>query len=129
MIRFAIIIFLVNYCALLISQTLHFSRQFDALKKNIPLSILNNHANYFHVLRYNRPGHDITIERRAKPSAEILAFTPLKLDSMNASWFNYEELNHIFFESGSHIYFLFEKELNFKKTLYLKIIDTLGRST
>jgi hypothetical protein len=129
MMRGAIIIFLVNYCAFLFSQNLRFSRKFDSPKKNIAVEILNNHPSYFYVLRQNKAVHDITIERRAKPSAEIVAFTPLKLDSVNASWFDYENLDYLVFENNYKVYFFFEKVLNLKKTLYLKIIDTTGRST
>ncbi len=95
----------------------------------MPLSIINNHANYFSLLRYNKAAHDITIERRAKPSAEIIAFTPLKLDSLNASWFDYEKLDYLFFEHRYYNYFVFTKELNSKKEIYLKIIDTLGKAS
>jgi len=80
-------------------------------------------------LRYNKAAHDITLERRANPGAEIISFTPLKLDSINANWFNYEKLDHLFFERDHHFYFLFEKVLNSKKTLYLKIVDTLGKAS
>jgi|GEM_PF-1455862 len=129
MLRSAIIIFLVNYCAFLFSQNIHLSRNFEARKKNIPLEILNDHASYFYVLRLNNAVHDITLERRAKPSAEMIAFTPLKLDSINAGWFDYEELDHLFFEQDNKVYFLFEKVLNSKKTIYLKIIDTTGKAS
>ena len=81
------------------------------------------------MLRLNNAVHDITIERRAKPSAEIIAFTPLKLDSVNAGWFDYENLDHLFFEQDHKAYFLFEKTLNTKKVIYLKIIDTTGKSS
>jgi hypothetical protein len=129
MMRSVIIIFLINYCSFLISQNAIYSRKFDALKKNLPLAIINNNPNYFYVLRFNKLAHDITIERRAKPSGEIIAFTPLKLDSVNASWFDYEQLDHLFFEHNYKTYFIFEKVLNTKKSLYLKITDTTGKST
>ncbi|MBA2611660.1 MAG: hypothetical protein H0U95_06810 [Bacteroidetes bacterium] len=128
MLRIAIITFLVSYCAGFFSQTIY-SRDFEARKKNVPISIINNNSNYFFLLRYNKVAHDITLERRAKPSAEIISFTPLKLDSVNADWFNYEKLDNLFFEHNYHVYFLFEKVLNTKQTLYLKIIDTLGKSS
>ncbi len=119
----------MNCGAFLFSQNITFSRKFDALKKNVPISIINKQAHYFHVLRYNKLGHDMTIERRAKPSAEIIAFTPLKLDSVNAGWFDYEELDYLFFEHKYKLYFIFEKVLNSKKTIYLKVIDTIGKSS
>jgi hypothetical protein len=129
MLKSAIIVLLINYGAFLFAQDIHYSRNFEARKKNIPLEIINNHNSYFHVLRLNNAVHDLTIERRAKPSAEIIAFTPLKLDSVNASWFNYEDLDYLFFEHDYKTYFLFERALNSKKTIYLKIIDTSGRSS
>jgi hypothetical protein len=95
----------------------------------VPLSIINDHSSYFYLLRYNKAAHDITIERRAKPSAEILSFTPLKLDSLNADWFDYEKLDYLFFEQNNKTYFLFKRILNSKKTIFLKIIDTLGKSS
>lgn len=129
MFRSAIIIFFVNYCTFLFSQNLSFSRPFETFKRNIPIALINNHAHYFHVLRYNKDIHDFTIERRSKPSAEIVAFTPLKMDSVNAPWFDYENLDYIFYEHNHQIYFLFEKVLNTKREIYLKIIDSTGRST
>ena len=73
----AIIIFLVNYCAFLFGQNLTLSRTFETKRQNIVLSLINNHHNYFYVLRYNKLGHDMAIERRNKPNGEILSFTPL----------------------------------------------------
>jgi hypothetical protein len=128
MFRVAIVTFLVSYCTSLSSQPIY-SREFEARKKNVPLSIINNHPNYFYLLRYNKSAHDITIERRAKPSAEIISFTPLKLDSLNADWFDYEKLDYLFFENNYHTYFLFKKVLNSKKEIYLKVIDTTGKSS
>lgn len=129
MFRSAIIIFCVNYCAFLFSQNVSFSRPFETFRKNVPIALINNHAHYFHVLRYNKDIHDLTIERRNKPSAEIIAFTPLKMDSVNASWFDYENLDYIFYEHNHQIYFVFEKVLNTRREIYLKIIDSTGRST
>lgn len=128
MLRVAIITFLVSYCVALFSQPIY-SRDFEARKKNVPLVIINNNENYFYLLRFNKAAHDITIERRAKPSAEIISFTPLKLDSLNANWFDYDKLDYLFFEHNYSTYFLFEKVLNSKKTIYLKISDTLGKSS
>ncbi len=128
MLRIAIVAFLIFYCSSFFSQPVY-SRDFEARKKNVPIAIINNHSNYFFLLRYNKAAHDITLERRAKPSAEIVAFTPLKLDSVNADWFNYENLDYLFFEHRHNVYFLFEKVLNSKKIMYLKIIDTVGRSS
>lgn len=128
MLRAGVIAFLIFYCSSFFSQPV-FSRDFEARKKNVPLAILNNHPHYFFLLRNNKAAHDLTIERRAKPSAEIISFTPLKLDSINANWFNYDNLDHLFFEHNYHAYFLFEKVLNTEKTLYIKIIDTLGKAT
>jgi len=128
MLRSAIIFFLVNYCAFLFSQDLAYTRNFATVRKNVPVQIVNNHAGYFHVLRYNKLAHDFTVERRQKPSGEILAFTPLMLDSVNAGWFNYEKLTYLFFESGHSAFFVFEKVLNNKRSIYLKVVDTLGKA-
>ena len=125
----ALIIFLVNYCAFLFSQDLQMSRNFLFIKKNLPVEIINNHPSYFYVIRQNKVVHDMTIERRAKPSAEIIAFTPLKLDSVNATWFDYENLDYMAFEDNYKLYFVFEKVLNTKRMVYLKIIDTTGKSS
>lgn len=129
MVRSAIIILCVSYCAFLFGQNVSLSRDFEAFRKNVPIAIINNHPHYFHVLRYNKDVHDLTIERRAKPSAEIVAFTPLKLDSVNADWFNYENLDYVFYEYNHKIYFLFEKALNNKREIYLKVIDSTGKSS
>lgn len=129
MLRSTIIILLVSYSGFLFSQQITFSRIFETRKKNVTLAIINKHASCFHVLRYNKDVHDITIERRSKPSAEILTFTPLKLDSVNASWFDYENLDYLFFEDKGKVFFLFEKVLNHKREVYLKVVDTLGKSS
>jgi len=128
MIRTILITFLLSYCAAFFSQTIY-SREFEARKKNVPLAIINNNPNFFYLLRYNKAAHDINIERRANPSAEILSFTPLKLDSVNAKWYDYEKFDYLFFEQNYHVYFLFEKILNSKKSLFLKITDTLGKAS
>ncbi len=125
----AVMTFFVCYCACSFSQTLSFSRKFETLKKNVPLAIVNSHPDRFYVLRYNKLVHDIVIERRAKPSAEITGFTPLKLDSVNASWFDYENLDYLFFECNEHLFFVFEKDLNNKKSVYLKVVDASNRAT
>lgn len=126
----AMIFFLANCCAFLLAQQpLQFSRNFISFKKNLPAQIINNHSSYFYVVRQNKVAHDITIERRAKPSGEIVSFTPLKLDSVNASWFDYENLDYLVFEKDYKVYFVFEKVLNTRRAVYLKIIDTTGKST
>jgi hypothetical protein len=130
MIRNAMIALLSFCCIFVFGQVqIQFSKTFETKKKNVPVAILNNHSGYFHVLRYNKTVHDFTLERRSKPNCTILAFTPLRLDSVNVSWFDYEKLDYLFFEEDHKTYFLFEKILNTKRTLYLKIIDTLGKST
>ena len=72
------------------------------------ITIINNHPNFFYLLRFNKEVHDLTIERRSKPAAEILSFCPLKLDSVNADWFDYGKLDYLFFEHRYHVYFFFE---------------------
>ena len=120
---------MVNYCAFLFSQPLSFSRTFESNKKSVPISIINKHRNYFHVLRYNKVAHDFTLERRNKPAAEIISFTPLKLDIINADWFNYENLDYILYEYQHKVYFVFEKVLNNRREVFLKVIDTTGKSS
>jgi hypothetical protein len=122
------ILILMSWCALFVAQELHFSRNFEAIKKNVPVMIINS-EDCFYVLRYSKAVHDFTIERRAKPSAEIIGFTPLKMDSVNASWFNYENLDYLLFEHHKKLYFVFEKVTNTRRTIYLKIIDTLSKSS
>lgn len=125
------IIALLSFCCIFVygQSPISFSKTFETKRKNVPVAIINNHSNYFHVLRYNKVIHDFTIERRNKPNANVLAFTPLKLDSVNANWFNYEKLDYLFYEEDHKIFFIFEKVLNTKRTVYLKIIDSLGKST
>jgi hypothetical protein len=129
MIRSAIIILCVNCGAFLFSQELEFSRDFESAKKNFPLAIINNHNSYFHVLRSNRAIHDFTIERRSRINSERIAFTPLKLESVNSSWFDYENLDYVLHEYDHTLYFIFEKVLNTKKEIYLKTIDTNGKAS
>src|SRR4051812_2137249 len=125
----AIIFLLINYCAFLFSQNLTYTRDFDTKRRSVPLQIINNHPDYFHLLRYNKLAHDLTIERRAKPSGEVETFTALRLDSVNADWFDYEKLDYLFIEHNKQTYFVFEKTLNTKKAIYLKTVDSLGRSS
>lgn len=126
--RSAIIILLFNYCASLFSQDLVFTREFPALRKTVPLQIINNSTDYFFVLRYNKEGHDLTIEKRSKPDGEINWFIPLKLDSVNVSWFDYEKLDYLLCESQGKLFFFFEKYLNPKKAIYVKAIDANGKT-
>lgn len=125
----AIIILLVNYCAFLFSQKPIYTKEFDFVKGNVPLQILNTNPNYFFVLRYNKPVHDFTLERRSKSDGKVLSFTPLKLDSLNASWFDYEALDYQLLELRNTVYFVFEKVTNTKRAIYVKAIDTLGKSS
>jgi hypothetical protein len=124
-----VLIHLILFHYSLYTQELRYSKPFPSVSKNLPLVLLNKHPAYFHVLRYNRLAHDITLERRSKNDAGILCFTPLKLDSVNADWFNYANLDFQLIESDYSVYFVFKKELNNKKSLYLKRIDTLGKSS
>jgi len=130
MLKYAIIALIGCCCVFARSQSsIVFSKTFQTKKRNVPIAILNNHPGYFHVLRYNKIVHDFVIERRGKPNAEILAFTALKLDSINTAAFNYEKLDYQLFEVDYKLYFIFEKVLNHKHTIYLKIIDTTGRTS
>ncbi len=123
-----IVLILICLSAQLQSQ-LNISKMYPAPRKSVPLEILNNSAHHFYILRYNKMAHDITIERRRKSDAGIAAFTPLKLDSVNASWFNYEYLDYLFFEKDRRLFFVFERVLNKESRIFMKEIDTLGRSS
>jgi len=127
--RAALLLFSQFLILHLSSQKITYSKGYPSIPKNIPLAIINRHANYFYLLRSNQLAHDLTIERRAKPNGEMLSFTPLKLDSINAHWFNYEQLDYLFFEREGRVCFVFEKSVNNRKTIYLKTIDTTGRSS
>jgi hypothetical protein len=108
---------------------LQVSKTFPTPPRSTPLQVLNCGEKHFYMLRYNRLAHDITIERRRKDDAGIAAFTPLKLDSVNASWFNYEDLDYLFFEKQGRVFFVFERVLNSRSQVYMKEIDTLGRTS
>lgn len=124
-----IVLFLTGCFNAFFSQELSFSQRFDGAKKNQPQAILNHHEGYFHVLRYNTQAHDFIIEKRAKPSAVLMAFTPLRLDEVNASWFDYRNLDYLFFEHKGRLFFVFEKVVNTRKVLYMKVIDSLARAS
>lgn len=128
MMRTGATIILLISCAFSFAQELSFSRNFQTLKKNVAIAILNSTDRFF-VLRYNKDAHDLIIERRSKASAEITGFTALRMDSVNASWFNYEKLDYLLFERNRQLYFVFEKVVNTRRTIYLKVIDTLSRSS
>lgn len=125
----AILLFLLGYCAFSFSQNPTYSQRFETSRKNLPLEFLNNHQHFFYLLRYNKEAHDLFIERRAKPGGEMLVFTPLKMDEVNASWFDYQNLDYLFFEHHKSLYFVFEKVLNNRISLFMKVIDTSGRSS
>lgn len=109
------------------AQDIQFSRHYAGGSKRVPLQILNEHADYFYVLRYNREIHDLIIEKRGKPSSELLHIYPLQLDSINAHWFDYEKLDYLFFEKDQQVFFVFEKVLNNQSTLYMKVLSDQGK--
>ncbi|HQQ92918.1 MAG TPA: hypothetical protein PLQ93_00070 [Bacteroidia bacterium] len=123
-------IFLLPFgCLSVPAQVLHYSKAFPALPRNLPLALINRHDGYFYVLRYNRLAHDLTLEKRAKPSAEILNFTALRMDSFNASWFDYRNLDMKLSEFNDKLCLVFKKEVNNKKSLYFIRVDSLGKSS
>ena len=69
---------------------------------------------------YRQLAHDLVVEKRGKPASELISFFPLKLDRVNAGWFDYENLDHVFFEKAGRLFFVFEKVLNNRKTIYYK---------
>ena len=50
------------------------------------------------------------------------------MDSVNASWFDYQNLGHLFFERDDKVFYLFEKILNSERTVYLKYVDNRGKT-
>ncbi|MBS1650874.1 MAG: hypothetical protein JSU07_02590 [Bacteroidetes bacterium] len=111
------------------SQNVVLSRELPSIKKNVPLQILNCNKNYFYVLRYNKISHDFILERRAKRTAEMLSFKALRLDTINSKYFDLENLDYLITEIDHKFYFLFVREYNKSKELFLNEIDTLGKSS
>ncbi len=124
----AALVFALLFWTCLQAQELKYSRVFPTISKNTPLLIHNTEGGSYYVLRYNKKAHDLTLERRIKPSSEIISFTPLKLDSVNSDLYNYASMNYLLYEHKGSMYFVFEKSLNNNKTLYFKHIDSLGKS-
>jgi hypothetical protein len=122
------IVLLLAFPGSLLSQEVQYSRSYPVISKSVPLAIINRHEGYFHLLRSNRLAHDFTVERRAKPGGQMLAFAALRLDSVNAHWFDYEELDYLFFEKGLRIFFVFERVQNNRRSLFLKYVDTTGKT-
>ncbi len=127
--RSIIIFIFVFYSALFFSQSPFYSRDFPSIKSHVPVRIVDGDSAAFYVLRYNKKIHDFTLERRSKKTFDILHFTALKLDSLNASWFDYENLDYLLFEYNYRMYFVFEKVLNQKKSIYIKSIDSSGKAS
>lgn len=126
MMRLLRILVLLLNCILMNSQNLSFSRIFPGHQKNSPLHILNSQEKHFFVIRYNRTVHDLVLEKRAKPSADLIHIYPLKLDSVNAHWFDYEQLDYVLWEDKNQLYFVFEKVLNNEVALFMKVLDSTG---
>jgi hypothetical protein len=120
---FAFFAHTIFYCQVSVSKLYH------TPPRSSTLGIYNLEPDHFYVTRYNRLAHDITIERRKKSDGSVAAFTALKLDSVNAAWFNYENLDHAFFMKDGNLYFVFSRVLNSKSELYMKRLDTLGKSS
>ena len=123
----AILIVSIFYCAFFMGQDLRFSRNFQTINKNVPLAIINNGPDYFYVLRYNKLAHDLIVERRRKSNAEMINLSPLKMDSVNARTFNYENLDYLFFAEGTKAFIVFEKVTTGRRSVYLRSCDTNGR--
>lgn len=127
--KVALTLFFLSYGTFLFTQNIVYSRDFASDKNHIPLKIINADSSFFAVLRYNKRTHDFIVEKRKKSNFEIVTFTPLNLDSVNASWFDFENLDYLFFEYRRQYFFVFEKVLNSKRSIYIKIIDSLGKSS
>src|SRR5687767_12441711 len=123
----AILIVSIFYCAFFMGQDLRFSRNFQTIKKNVPLAMINNSGEYFYVLRYNKLAHDLIVERRRKSNAEMIRISPLKMDSVNARSFNYENLDYLFLSAGIKAYVVFEKVTTNRRSVYVRSCDTNGR--
>lgn len=130
LLRRSLISLLLNcFSSFLFSQQVNYSREFASLKSHVPIKIIDADSQSFYVLRYNKTIHDFTVERRNKTNFEIQYFTALKLDSINAAWFDYENLDYLLFEHNYRIYFVFEKALNHKKSIFIKSIDSSGKAS
>ncbi len=128
-IRSAIVFLMVNYSAVLFCQEPVFTREFESLRGNVPMKIINPDGPFFYLLRYNKLIHDLIVEKRSKASGNIVRLTPLKLDSVNANWFDYDNLDYLFFKSGDKLCFAFEKVLNTKRSIFVNTIDSSGRAS
>lgn len=126
-IRSAIVFLMVNYSAVAFSQEPVFTREFESLKGNVPMKIINPEGPVFYLLRYNKLIHDLIVEKRSKTTGNIIRLTPLKLDSVNANWFDYDDLDYLFYKCGDNICFVFEKVLNTRRSIFIKTIDSSGR--
>lgn len=122
---FLYLIFFGNYFQ---AQDLHFSRPFPIVPKNYPIRIFQSGKGHFFVLRHNRKAHDLTIERRSNETAEINYFVPLRLDSINSKHFNYANLDYLLIQHQNDLYFVFERELNNRKSIFCKHIDSSGKA-
>lgn len=111
------------------AQSIQFSRGYTGNARNVPVLIYNHAPDYFYLLRYNKSIHDLVLEQRAKPGAEIQRIYPLQLDSVNSKWFDYEKLDYLFFEYDRFVFFVFVKELNNQSTVYLKRIEKDGKAS
>lgn len=124
--RAFVIVLLALHISSVFSQDIQISRHYAGSAKNVPVHIYNHNATYFYVLRYNRSIHDLVLERRSKPSAELQRIYPLRLDSVNSKWFDYEKLDYLLFEKNKRLFFVFVKELNTESTVFMRVIDTNG---
>lgn len=110
--------------ALQLSGQLQLTRYYPTPPKTSPLHLVNCGRDHFFLLRYNKLAHDITLEKRRKSDGSVAGFLALKMDSVNASWFNYLDLDWMIFEKQGKLYFVFGRVLNNQSTVYMKEIDT-----
>src|SRR5690606_26950571 len=111
-----------------VSAQIEFTKTYPTPPRSQPLGLLNTTSGHFFFMRYNRIAHDITIEKRRKSDGGISAFVALRLDSVNAPWFDYQQLDHILFEKDGRLFFVFERRLNKESKIYMKEIDTMCRA-
>jgi hypothetical protein len=127
--RAFVIVLLALHLSSVFSQDIQISRHYAGSAKNVPVHIFNHNEKYFYVLRYNRSIHDLVLERRSKPGAELQRIYPLRLDSVNSKWFDYEKLDYLLFEKNKRLYFVFVKELNTESAVFMKTIDSAGTAS
>ena len=121
-IRSAIVFLMVNYSAVLFCQEPVFTREFESLRGNVPMKIINPDGPFLPLTIQQT--HSWSYRWKAEQGQwQHCKAHPLKLDSVNANWFDYDNLDYLFFKSGDKLCFAFEKVLNTKRSiLWIQLI-------